>query len=41
MLKVNPALRKEMGLKGREMVVQYYALQVTAPKITNIIKQID
>ena len=41
MLQENPILRKEMGLKGREMVVQYYALQVTAPKITNIIKQID
>ena len=41
MLEENPLLRKEMGLKGRELVEEKYALQVTAPKIVNIINQIN
>jgi glycosyltransferase involved in cell wall biosynthesis len=40
LLKENPILRREMGLKGREMIEDTYALQVTAPKIINIINQI-
>ncbi len=40
-LQKNPLLRKEMGSKGRELVEEKYALQVTAPKIINIIKQIE
>lgn len=36
----NPKLRKEMGLKGREIAEQEYAVQVTAPKIINLINQI-
>lgn len=39
-LQNNPLLRKEMGSKGREMVEERYALQVTAPTIVNILNQI-
>lgn len=38
-LQKNPILRKEMGSKGREMVEEKYALQVTAQKIIDIIKK--
>lgn len=40
-LQKKPSLRKEMGSKGREIVEEKYALHVTAPKMINIIKQID
>ena len=40
MLQKNPSLRKDMGLKGRKIIEEKHALQVTAPKILNIIKQI-
>jgi len=39
-LQINPILRKEMGLKGRKIVDEEYALQVTAPKIIKIMKEI-
>ena len=40
-LQKNSLLRKEMGSKGRELVDEKYTLQMTAPKIINIIKQIE
>jgi len=35
----SPSLRKEMGLKGRETVLEGYTIQACAPKLIEIIKK--
>lgn len=36
----NPALRKEMGLKGRQTVLKDYTVQACAPKLVKILKTV-
>jgi glycosyltransferase involved in cell wall biosynthesis len=36
----NPALRKEMGLKGRQTALKDYTVQACAPKLVKILKAV-
>ncbi|HNB50476.1 MAG TPA: glycosyltransferase family 4 protein [Anaerolineales bacterium] len=40
-LRENPALRAQMGLAGREKVEQFYSLQANAPKLLNLLQNVE
>lgn len=40
-LQQNPALRRQMGLVGRKKVEQFYSLQTNAPKLLNLLQNVE